>query len=99
MHKIRLDQLRQMIVEEMDLVCEAADDHSAIADVSMSASKLLTAILAFDKGATGPMVNAVTPHLDKLREMLRKMVETPAVYVQKNKGQKVTFKSTTGSDK
>lgn len=101
MPKLSLKELKAIIAEEIELVKEGKnkeEDHALIAKVAQSASKLLAAITKFEPAATGPMVNALTPHLDAIKTALRQMVETPASYVQREKSQKVTFKSSKTSD-
>lgn len=57
-------------------------DHEGISDVVAAASKLLSAVKKFGESATGQMTHAVTPHLDKLRQVLEDMVQTPGSYVK-----------------
>jgi hypothetical protein len=95
MPRISLTQLRNIIAEEVNNVIIEGDlDHTQVSNVGTAASKLLTALDAFNKAATGAMVNAVTPHADSIKKVLIQMVETPGAYVDKNASRKVTFKAT-----
>jgi hypothetical protein len=94
--QLNMSQLRKIVAEELDRIVSEADgaiDHMQVASVATAASKLLTAIDAFNTVATGAMVNAVTPSIDGLKKSLAQMVDTPSAYVDKNRQKKVTFKA------
>jgi hypothetical protein len=97
MQRINLSQLRKIIAEEIDSAINegerSAINHTQVASVATAASKLLTAIDAFNKAATGAMVNAVTPAVDNVKKALEQMIDTPSAYVDRNAQKKVTFKA------
>lgn len=82
--KIKLNDLRRIIREELTTVNEAVD-HAGIRDVVTGASKLLAAVEAFKTSAPVSVVHAVTPHIDILEKVLEDMVSTPGSYVPKKK--------------
>jgi len=89
-------RLREIIVEEMNSITEGVD-HTAIKDVVGRASDLLAAIADFKEEAPGSMLNAVTPNLSQLEEMLEKMVSNPGSYVVVPKQKKVVSLRSTPS--
>lgn len=101
MTQMSIKHIKQIIAEEVQQLLEKKsdkeEDHSQMARVVKAASDLLSALSTFDKVASGPMVNALGSHVEEMRKLLRNMVETPASYVQKSKGQKITFKSSGSS--
>jgi len=82
--KIKLDDLRKIIGEELATLKEQVD-HAGIRDVVTGASKLLAAVEAFKAAAPPTAINAVTPHLDHLERTLEDMVSTPGSYVPRPK--------------
>lgn len=82
--KIGLLRLRQLINEELKTVTEQVD-HASAAAIVTAASKLLHAIEGFKEKASPAAINAVTPHLGEIEQVLENMVETPGSYVAKPK--------------
>jgi hypothetical protein len=60
-------------------------DHKGISAVTAAASKLLDAVEGFKEKAPPAAINAVTPHITYLEEILEKMLNTPGSYVMKPK--------------
>jgi len=85
MKKITLPQLKKIIAEELKLSLTEAVDHKSVANVATAASKLLTAVEAFKKTASASMINAMTPHLGEVEEVLSSMIEAPGSYVEQPK--------------
>jgi len=81
---LKIEDLRRMIKEEMATIHEQVD-HAAIRDIVNDAQKLLSAVETFKQSAPASAINAVTPHIDKLEQVLEDMLNTPASYVTKPK--------------
>jgi hypothetical protein len=92
-NKISLPRLCRIIEEELQYSLNEAVDHASIRVVVDAASKMLAAVETFKENANGPMITAVTPHLESIEEALEDMVSTPGSYVEKKSTtQKVTLK-------
>jgi len=94
-NQITLPRLKTIIDEEVDRAMKESVDHASIREVVNGASKLLAAVEAFRDSANGPMISALTPHLDAMARALEDMVSTPGSYVEKKKAtpQKVSLRS------
>lgn len=97
---IKLHRLREIINEEVEAASALVEfvDHKGISDVVAMASKLLDAIENFKDKAPPAAINAVTPHLSKMEEVLENMVSSPGSYVSAptKEPQHVTFKAVKG---
>jgi hypothetical protein len=83
-HSISIDDVRNIVQSELKSIKETVD-HNAVKDIVTAASKLLSAVEGFSASATPAAVNAVTPHLSSLQQILEDMVNSPSSYVQKQK--------------
>ena len=81
--QITLPKLQSIIAEEIKLSMNEAIDHASIREIVNNASKLLAAVEAFKADASGTMMNAMTPNLDKLQKTLEDMVGNPSSYIDK----------------
>ena len=81
---LKIEELRRIIKEEMMLFSEQMD-HTAIRDVVTDAQKLLAAVETFKQSAPASAINAVTPYIDKLEQVLEDMLSTPGSYISKPK--------------
>lgn len=90
-----IPRIRKIISEEISARMQEQIDHAGIRDVVNGASKLLAAVEAFKGSATGEMVSALAPHLEKIDEILENMVSNPGSYVEKKKVEpkKVTLRA------
>src|SRR5271170_296662 len=95
--KISLLRLRQLIKDEVAQgnVSEGVD-HKGITSITSTAGKLMAAIEGFKEKAPPAAINAVTPCLGQLEEILENMLSSPGSYVVKPKKepQHVTLKAT-----
>lgn len=83
--KITIDRLHAIIAEEFERSVNEAVDYQSIREIVNAASKLLAAVESFNDSASTAMLNAVTPHLDKLAVTLEDMVASPGSYVEKQR--------------
>lgn len=80
--KISKSDVLRIIEEELSSMHEQVD-HESIREVVNAASKLLAAVETFKETASPSMLNAMTPDLDKIANVLEDMVSSPGSYVQK----------------
>lgn len=96
--EIKIDDLRRIIREELqetDVTVSGPSgkysiDHEGAAMVVSSASKLLSALQAFEEKAPIPAKNALLNRAPDLKSTLEDMVQSPASYVTKQVPQDVT---------
>lgn len=91
--KLKIGDIRRIVNEEYSALNEQVD-HESIKDVVTGAQKLLAAVENFKATAPHAAINAVTPSIDTLEQVLEDMLSTPGSYVQKQKPtlKKVTLK-------
>ena len=88
----RLLEIKNSIKEYKNSVNESID-HSSVKDIINLSHKMLSAIEGIKTSAPHAMINALTPHIDKVQKILEDMVENPTSYVDKNLQPKETMQS------
>lgn len=93
--QVSMTDLKRIIKEEIGALTEKVD-HSSIKTIVTNASELLEAIESFKEKAGVTAVNAVSPGINQLEQILEDMLSSPGSYVQKAKRlpQKISFKPT-----
>jgi hypothetical protein len=89
--------MRQLVMEELAKIDESVD-HKSINSIVTVASKLLAAIETFKEKAPHAALNAVTPHVSELENVLENMLSSPGSYVPKQRiePKRISLKSTKG---
>ena len=93
--KLNSTELHAKILLQKEALMEGIDS-SGVKSLISSAADLYEEISDFEQNATADAINALTPHLKSVKDMLEKMIENPTSYVTQpvavQEKQKVTLK-------
>lgn len=82
--KLKLDDLRKIVKEELSTLREGVD-HEGATSVVTTAGKFMSAVEAFKSKMSSAQGNATNVHLAALERALEDMIQTPGSYVDKPK--------------
>jgi hypothetical protein len=93
--KLNSVELHAKILLQKEALMEGVDS-SGVKSLISSAADLYEEITDFEQNATVDAINALTPHLKSVKDMLENMIQNPTSYVPQPKAvvekQRVTFK-------